>query len=82
MPMGNYTKQIEACEERKDKDRTRREKLAGFFFDLSKIYMASVAVVSLSPIVTGESSGSDWISLFVGLSASFLFFMFGYLTLK
>ena len=80
--MGAYTKQIEQREERRERDKTRREKLAGYFFDISKLYMASVAIVSLSPIVTGESNQSDWLSLCIGLAASALFFIFGYRTLK
>ena len=32
--MGNYTKQIEEKKDRKDRDQARKEKLAGFFFNL------------------------------------------------
>ena len=79
--MGNYIR-TEERKERKEKDKARREKLAGYFFDLSKLYMASVAIVSLSPIVTGNGNNADWMSLFIGLSASVMFFIFGYRTLK
>ena len=80
--MSNFNRQLEEHKERKEKDKARREKLAGYFFDLSKLYMASVAIVSLSPIVTGESNGSDWVSLLIGLSSSIVFIIFGYRTLK
>ena len=80
--MSNFSRQIDEKKDRKERDKTRKEKLAGYFFDLSKLYMASVAIVSLSPIVTGESSSSDWASLLIGLLASVVFFMFGYRTLK
>lgn len=80
--MGNFAKQIEEKKDRKEKDRTRREKLAGYFFDLSKLYMASVAIVSLSPVITGNANEEDWMSLVIGLGASATFFIFGYRTLK
>ena len=80
--MSNFSRQIAEKKDRKERDKTRKEKLAGYFFDLSKLYMASVAIVSLSPIVTGESNSSDWASLLIGLSASVVFFLFGYRTLK
>lgn len=35
--MGSYTKQIEQRQERKEKDKVRREKLAGFFFNLAQV---------------------------------------------
>lgn len=35
--MGTYTKQIEQRQERKEKDKVRREKLAGFFFNLAQV---------------------------------------------
>lgn len=65
-----------------DRDKTRKEKLAGFFFDISKLYMASVAIVSLSPIVTGNGDKANWLSLFIGLTVSCIFFILGYRTLK
>jgi hypothetical protein len=33
--MGNWVKQIEIAKEHKEKDKVRKEKLAGYFFDLS-----------------------------------------------
>lgn len=35
--MGTYTKQIEQRQEHKEKDKVRREKLAGFFFNLAQV---------------------------------------------
>ena len=42
--MGNYTKQIEEKKERKDRDQARREKLAGFFFNLSQVSFTALVV--------------------------------------
>ena len=65
-------KQIEACEERKEKDRTRREKLAGFFYDLAKITFAGLVIGVLSPIMSGVNELSDWCSLFIGVMLTVL----------
>ena len=42
--MGNYTKQIEEKKDRKDRDKVRREKLAGFFFNLSQVSFTALVV--------------------------------------
>ena len=42
--MGSYTKQIEQRQEHKERDRTRREKLAGFFYDLAKLCFGGLVV--------------------------------------
>ncbi len=35
--MGNWQKQQEAVKEAKERDKTRKEKLAGYFFNLSQL---------------------------------------------
>ena len=35
--MGSWSEQQEANKERKEKDKTRRDKLAGYFFNLSQL---------------------------------------------
>lgn len=50
--MSNFSKMQEERTERKEKDKTRREKLAGYFFDLSKLSFAGLVVggiVSIKP---------------------------------
>lgn len=50
--MGNFSKMQEAKKEGKEKDKTRREKLASYFFDLSKLSFAGLVVggiVSIKP---------------------------------
>lgn len=42
--MGNFTKQIEEKKERKDRDQARREKLSGFFFNLSQVSFTALVV--------------------------------------
>lgn len=50
--MGNWSERQEAKKEGKEKDKTRREKLAGYFFDLSKLSFAGLVIggiVSIKP---------------------------------
>lgn len=50
--MGNWNEKQEVKKEIKEKDRTRREKLAGYFFDLSKLSFAALVIggiVSIKP---------------------------------
>ena len=42
--MGSGSKEQEEKKEVKEKDKTRREKLAGYFFDLSKLSFAGLVV--------------------------------------
>lgn len=50
--MGNWSERQEVKKEVKEKDKTRREKLAGYFFDLSKLSFAGLVIggiVSIKP---------------------------------
>lgn len=46
--MGSWSEQQEVKKERKEKDKTRRDKLAGYFFNLSQLtFVALVLGLSL-----------------------------------
>lgn len=50
--MGSWIEQQEAKKEVKEKDKVRREKLAGLFFDLAKLSFAGLVIggiVSMKP---------------------------------
>ena len=42
--MGNWERKQEEKREGKEKDKTRREKLAAYFFDLSKLCFAGLVI--------------------------------------
>lgn len=52
--MGNFIKQQEEKKEVKEKDKTRRERLAGYFFDLSKLVFAALVLGGITPLFTNE----------------------------
>lgn len=50
--MGNFSKQLEKREERKEKDKLRKEKLAEFFFSLSNtVFGSNSLTISLNNYV-------------------------------
>lgn len=48
--MGNWSVQQEAKKEVKEKDKVRREKLAGFFFNLAQLTFAGLVLGGITPI--------------------------------
>lgn len=60
MPMGNFMKHQEARKEGKEKDKVRREKLAGYFFNLSQLCFVTL-VISLISTVTKEELYSNYV---------------------
>ena len=66
--------------ERKQK---RREMLAGYFFDLSKLMCSGVVVGGLSPLFTGDEMGIfNYLCISFGFTAAVLFAYFGNEILK
>ncbi len=45
--MGNWEKQQEELKTKKEKDKNRKDKLAGYFFDLSKLSFAGLVIGSI-----------------------------------
>lgn len=82
--MGNYTKQIEAREERKERDKTRREKLAGFFFNLSQVSFTAL-VIGIPVTLFKEELYDNYIlmiMLVIGIIFTFAFAKIGNNILK
>ena len=70
MTMGTYTKQIEQRQERKEKDKVRREKLAGFFYDLAKLSFAGLVIGGITPAFSKEEfTGVSMMLIFVSISS-------------
>lgn len=65
--MGNYMKQTEAREERKERDKTRREKLASYYFDISKLSFAGIFATIVIPLITEEQTVRMWVAGVFGL---------------
>jgi hypothetical protein len=82
--MGNWAKQQEEAKESKEKNKVRQEKLASFFFDLSKITY-TVLVVGLLVNVIQEQDFTNFVlvvSVVVGVLISIIFARIGNNILK
>ena len=64
--MGNWSVQQEAKKEVKEKDKVRREKLAGFFFNLAQLTFAGLVLGGITPIYANVEAGINWYVLTAG----------------
>ena len=65
--MGKFVEQQKTKEETKEKNKTRREKLAGYFFDLSKLCFAGLVVGVVIPLYSDMSNENNWYSVCTGI---------------
>ncbi len=67
--------------EHKEKEGRRREKLAAYFFDLSKLVFASLAIGGMTPFFLGDGEG-NWVVVLFGVIATYTFASIGNRILK
>ena len=60
--MGSWSEQQEVKKEVKEKDKVRREKLAGLFFDLAKLSFAGLVVGGGFLVWLNTKSGKKWLA--------------------
>ena len=74
--MSNWGEQQKSRQETKERDKTRREKLAGYFFDLSKLTFAGLVVGSVTPLFMDTLDAVNWGTLILGgfVTCAFAFF--------
>lgn len=65
--MGNWEKQHEIRKDGKEKDKVRREKLAGYFFDMSKLSFAGLVISIILPLLSDVENPIMWIVASFGL---------------
>ena len=70
--MGNFSKMQEAKKEVKEKDKTRREKLAGYFFDSSKLILAGVVIGGITPLYSDNTKEINVYVIIAGIVATIL----------
>lgn len=62
--MGNFTK---------DKDGQRRDRLAGYFFDLSKLIFAGFVIGGITPLFTAADNEINWCTVILGSFSTYIF---------
>ena len=80
--MGNWDEQQVARKDAKEKDRTRREILAKYYLDLSKLFFAALVLGSIIPIYTDATITVNWYVLLAGVLGTYSFANFGNRILK
>ena len=80
--MGNWSEKQEIKKERKEQDNTRREKLAGYFFDLSKLVFAALVLGGITPLFTNVSNEINWSTIVLGIFSTYIFANFANRILK
>ena len=80
--MGSWSEQQEANKERKEKDKTRRDKLAGYFFNLSQLTFVALVLGGVTPLYTNIEVGINWYILVAGITLTIILANIGNLILK
>ena len=65
--MGTWSQQQEVRKETKERDKTRKEKLAGYFFDLSKLSFAGLVIGIIIPLYTNFLDENNWYIAVTGI---------------
>ena len=65
--MGNFAEAGKIKDEMKKRDATRREKLAGYFFDLSKLIFAGMVIGLILPLLSHTENAKMWIIAVFGI---------------
>lgn len=80
--MGNWSNQQEVKKEAKEKDKVRREKLAGYFFNLSQLTFVALVLGGITPLYTNTNLGINWYVLIAGAILTIVLANIGNLILK
>lgn len=70
--MGEWIERQEAKKEGKEKDKVRREKLAGYFFDASKLILAGVVIGGITPLYSNDAKEINLYVIIAGMAATVL----------
>ena len=65
--MGNFEETRKAKEEVRKKNDVRKEKIAGYFFDLSKLCFAGMVIGVISPLFSNIEDVKMWFITLFGI---------------
>ena len=71
--MSNFDNNRVKKEESRKRNETRREKLAGYFFDLSKLIFAGIVIGGLTPLFSSSASEINWMTILTGVITTYIF---------
>ncbi len=76
--MSNFTKQLDEKKDTKEREKTSRETLGKFFYDLAKLVFASMALVGGVSLIINDPQIHQMILLILGICFTFLLAYIGY----
>lgn len=76
------TKQEKANEEAKERDKIRREKIGGYFLNLSQLTFVALVLGTITPIYTDSNIGINWYVLIAGMALTVILAIIGSKILK
>lgn len=80
--MGNWIDQQEVKKETRERDKTSRETLGKFFYDLAKLIFTAMVLVGAVSLIIDTTKIQHWMLLGCGIFATYLFAYIGYNILK
>lgn len=80
--MGTFIQQQERMKDARDRQRSGRENLGKFFYDLAKITFTALVVGSVASLVLGDRPVQDVLLIAVGAIATIILALMGYRTIK
>ena len=80
--MGKWSLIQELNKEKKERDKVRNEKLAGYFLNLSQLTFVALVLGGITPLYINEEHVVSWMLLSAGALASFVLASIGFLILK
>ena len=80
--MGSWSEQQEVKKEVKEKEKTSRETLGKFFYDLAKISFTALVVGSVVSVETQQEKVENWVLILIGIFFTYIFSYIGYKIIK
>lgn len=71
--MSNFERIQEEQKKAKERHYVRREKLAGYFFDLSKLIFTGLVIGGITPLFTNMTNGINWFTVILGVFSTYIF---------
>ena len=80
--MGKWIEQQDVKKEKKETNKVRNEKLAGYFLNLSQLTFVALVLGGITPLYINEEHVVSWLLLSAGALESFVLASIGYRILK
>ena len=71
--MGNWSQIQELKKEKKEKNKVRREKFAGYFLNLSQLTFVALVLGGITPIYVDVEHVYNWYLITIGALMTFVF---------